>query len=435
MNKLNLGISPIEYTSKPKLKGSDDKSRKEAATEAQRIRNSLKVMSVSPEELATYIGKGCTFCNPFRGKNGKDNCLPTEIITIDIDKTDKDLEAVKKAVKGIIYYPTFSDGKDGTHSYRVIVRLDKPLANRLEYAYYANILAFMLEEKGIERDKSCNEMERLFFGTCYKVEVCPPLYNYTKDELDHSQYAMQSKQLAEEKILKSSTAKKSALKSKENDVCANFIKDFNNEMSYGALVRKYVYDFPFKYKDDVEFGDGELIKYVEDYKEVKNVWQWNSVSQKRELVKFKIDDDRKSKLFIRLIELKAINNFSFEGLLFAAVYEVSHYFDNSDNKLDRAWVLHTVKDVYEKDTYAHGLDKNKLNMPAIKEQGIAWQTVVGAEKTKQNKQHILECFDTNLSLKDNYELFQKQGYSLSFERYRKTAKEMNLDYKGKKTKR
>ncbi len=431
MEKLSLGISSIEYTSKPQLKNNRE--------EAGRLRNSLRVMSVSPEELATYIGKGCTFCNPFRGYNNKANCLPTEIITIDIDHIDKDLEAVKKAVKGIIYYPTFSDGKDGTHSYRVVIRLDKPLENRLEYAYYSNIIAFMLEEKGIERDKSCNEMERLFFGTRYKVEVYPAQYNYTKEELDHSPYTAEAKQLAEEKILKSpsksSSGKRNALKSKGNDVCANFLRDFNNEMSYGALVRKYAYDFPIKYKDEVEFGEGELIKYVEDYKEVRNAWQWNSVTQKHELVKYQKDGDRKDKLFKRLIELKAINNFTFEGLLFAAVKDVFCYFDNSDNKLDRAWVLHTVKYVYDHDTYAYGLDKNKLNMPAIREQGLAWQSVVGAEKKKQNMQHIREVFDSSLNLKENYELFSKQGYSLSFERYRKLAKEMNLDYKSKKKKR
>lgn len=435
MKKLSLGISDIEYTSKPKLREGNGVSRQDAAKEAQRIRSSLRVISVTEEELATYIGKGCTFCNPFKGKNGKDNCLPTDVIVVDIDKTDKDLEAVKMAVRGIIYYPTFSDGKDGTHSYRVIIRLDKMMETRLEYAYYANIIACMLEEKGIERDKSCNEMERLFFGTCYKVELHPSEYNYTKEELDHGPYAIASKELAEEKILKLSSSKKSAPKSKGNDVCARFLRDFNSNASYGVLVHLYANDFSIKYKDEVEFGEDELIKHVENYKEVRNNWTWDPVEKKRKLERYPIGSNRKDKLYIRLLKLKDINineGITFEGLLYAAVYEVYWYYDNSDNKLDKAWLFHTAKDIYEKETYTYGEDKNKLNMPAIREQGIAWQAVVGDQRRKQTQEHIREVFDSSLSIKENHQLFKEQGYTLSYDRYQRTVKEMDLDYKYKK---
>ena len=168
---MRLAISDIKHNEKPISGGVTT--------------NTLEVKDVSLYDLVHYIENGCGFSNPFHNKKGKDNCDPTNLIIIDIDKVDSDIDYIQKIIKGIIYYPSFSDGLNNRHSYRVIVKVDKFINTRDEYRHYANILISMLNEKGIDVDACCNQMDRLYYGTKYKCIVNDVDYNYTLDELEN----------------------------------------------------------------------------------------------------------------------------------------------------------------------------------------------------------------------------------------------------------
>lgn len=414
-----VGISDLKYTTKP--------------TDGKTVNNSLYNKDLSINDLAICIGNGQTFCNAFKGKRGKDNFDKTEIIVLDIDHTKVDLDYIKKSINGIIYYPTFSDGKDNLHSFRVIVKLNEYITTRNEYAFYANILIKMLESKGVEVDMSCNQAERMFFGTCNKVEVYDTDFNYTKFYL--KKYAEDNnfdfKTLSQTQVMKFTSQSKSSPKSKENglkkDYNSKLVNDFMSRMSYGLFLKNYLYYFEIIEKPKIDWNEDELCRKVEDYIEIKNRWR------NKQIVKYQIGEDRKNKLFNRLIVKKQIcPEVSFECLLVNAVYDVVHYFVNSDNKLNKEWLYHIVKMVYDNDYTKSTTTKRKLNMELIREQGISWQSVVQGERRIENENNILSCFDSNLSLKDNYNVFINKGFKLSYDCYKSMCKNMDLDYMGKR---
>lgn len=415
-NNLHLAISDISHKSKP--------------TSGAETTKTLVNKYITIEELVKYIESGCGFSNPFRGNRGKDNCEPTNLITIDIDKVDVDMETIKNSIKGIIYYPTFSDSEI-KHSYRVIVKTDKFINTRYEYKRYSDTLISMLNNKGIEVDNCCNQMERLYFGTNHKCIVNDVEYNYSLSELE--EMALFYK--ISDDTIKSTTTTKKAVKSKENSLKKNFMNDFMIGVSFNVLENKYISateDIIERTK--IDWQDNELCREVNDYIQINN--RWNN----KEIFRYNVGEGRKRIEYVRLNIKKLINpDISFEELLKNGVYDVNHYFVNLDNKITNDWLYSTAKTII--DTDVEDIKKSlkkyikpstiKMNMGEIKKQNKTWQSVRGEYTRTKNKEEILEIFDCKLKLKDNYDIYRESGYKLGYTSYRRLCKSMNLDYKGK----
>ena len=415
-NNLYLSISEITHTQKP--------------TTGSYITNSLANKDVTVEEFANYIESGCSFANPFRGKKGKDNCKPSNIITLDIDDVDIDMTTLRKSINGIIYYPTFSDSEQ-KHSYRVIVKTDKYITTRDEYKKYADTLIYSLKDKGIEVDTCCDQMDRLYYGTNHKCIVNNVAYNYTLSELEEMALIYK---ISDESNNSTITTKK-AVKSKENSLKTNFMNDLMRGVSFNILENKYICATEdIIERTPIDWQDNELCREVNDYIQINN--RWNN----KKIVKFNIGEGRKRIEYVRLSIKKMINpDISFEELLKNGVYDINHYFNNIDNKITNDWLYSTAKTII--DTDIEDIKKSlkkyikpstiKMNMNEIKKQNKTWQSVRGEYKREKNEEEILEIFDTKLKLKENYDIYIEAGYDLGYTSYRRICKKLNLDYKGK----
>lgn len=415
---MRIAISEIKHSEKPISGG--------ATT------NTLQVKDVSLYDLVHYIENGCGFSNPFHNKKGKDNCDPTNLIIIDIDKVDFNMDYIRKFIKGIIYYPSFSDGLNNKHSYRVIVKVDKFINTRDEYKFYANSLISMLNEYGIDVDECCNQMDRLYYGTKYKCIVNDVEYNYTLEELgkmskssitDHNNVV----------TIKCSSHSNKCLKSKEDalisDCNTDFIKDFMRGYNYGLLIEKYGYRFSIIDKPKIDWGEDELYREISDYIEIVNRWR------NKRIVKYDIGENRKSKEYMRLCIKKYIKpDITFPELLMNSIFDINNYFINTDNKLNKEWVYGTVKKVFETDVDEFEFatkNKIKVNTKLAEEKGISCQKITGGVRRKKNEEKVIKDFDSSLNLKNNYERFIQQGNKLSYDCYKNICRSLNLDYKGK----
>lgn len=412
---MRLAISDIKHNEKPISGGVTT--------------NTLEVKDVSLYDLVHYIENGCGFSNPFHNKKGKDNCDPTNLIIIDIDKVDSDIDYIQKIIKGIIYYPSFSDGLNNRHSYRVIVKVDKFINTRDEYRHYANILISMLNEKGIDVDACCNQMDRLYYGTKYKCIVNDVDYNYTLDELENMALFYE----ISEETIKSISKSNKPLKSKENslisDCNTDFIKDFMRGCNYGLLIEKYGYRFSIIDRPKIDWGEDELYREISDYIEIINRWR------NKRIVKYDIGENRKSKEYMRLCIKKYIKpDITFSELLMNSIFDINNYFINTDNKLNKEWVYGTVKKVFETDVEDFEFvtkTKIKVNTELARKKGISCQKVTGGIRRKKNEEKVIKCFDSSMNLKNNYERFIQQGNKLSYDCYKNICRSLNLDYKGK----
>lgn len=415
-NNLHLAISELPHTYKPTTGADTTKT--------------LVNKYITIEEFIKYIENGCGFSNPFRGKRGKDNCEPTNLIVIDIDKVDIDMNTIQQSIKGIIYYPTFSDN-DIKHSYRVIVKTDKYINTRNEYKKYTNILIGMLNIKGIEVDICCNQMDRLFYGTNHKCIVNDVDYNYSLSELEEMALIYQ----ISDDTSKSTTFNKKPRKSKEKSLKTNFIQDLMRGIPFNIIENKYICDCEDVIeRPQIDWQDNELCREMTDYVQINNRWY------NKEIKKFEIGEGRKKIEFLRLSIKKLINpDITFEELLKNGVYDINHYFVNTDKKLNHNWLYYTAKeisntpieDIKEKLKKIIKPSVVKMNMELIKQQNKTWQSVRGEYIKSKNEEEILEIFDCKLKLKENYDMYVEQGYILGYTSYRRICKEMNLDYKGK----
>lgn len=414
MDKLHLAISEIHHNEKP-ISGGE-------------TTNTLVNKDVTLTELVYFIENGCGFSNPFHIKKSKDNCEPTNLIVIDIDKVDIDMNTIQQSIKGIIYYPTFSDN-DIKHSYRVIVKTDKFINTRDEYKKYANILIYMLKDKGIDVDPCCNQMERQYYGTKYKCIVNDVEYNYSLKELEEMALFYDIK----DETTKSIPTTNKLLKSKENRVKNDFIKDFMRGVPFNILENNYWRDYNIVEKPFIDWKEDEICREIPDYIEIQHRWR------NKKIVKYDIEENRKSKLYIALCIKKIIKpDMSFDEILMNAIYDINHYFVNTDNKLNNEWLYGTVKNVYETDVKdciemlkPQMKTKTKLNMQLVYEQGLTWQSVIQTNKRKKNEEKVIKDFDSSLNLKENYNRFLKRGEKLSYDCYKDICKCLNLNYKGK----
>lgn len=414
MNKLHLAISEIHHNEKPISGG--------ATT------NTLYNRDVTLTELVYYIENGCGFSNPFHIKKSKDNCEPTNLIVIDIDKVDIDMNTIKQSIKGIIYYPTFSDN-DIKHSYRVIVKTDKFINTREDYRKYANILIYMLKDKGIDVDPCCNQMDRLYYGTKYKCDVYDVDYNYSLQELEEMGLFYDIK----DEPNKSIPTTNKLLKSKENEVKNDFIKEFMKGVPFNILEKKYWRGYNIVEKPFIDWKEDEICREIPDYIEIKRRWK------DKEIIKYNIGENRKAKLYGCLCIKKIIKpDMNFDEMLMNAIYDINHYFVNTDNKLNNEWLYGTVKNICETDVkyMIENLKekmkaRTKLNMQLIYEQGLTWQSVIQTNKRRKNEKKVIEGFDSSLNLKDNYKRFMGRGEKLSYDCYKDICKCLDLTYKGK----
>ena len=100
---------------------------------------------VSLSEFISYIKSGYSYCHIYSGNHRKkEKYIQTNYVSIDVDKTDIDLYSFVNTVtlKPTFAYETFSNGKNGLYSYRLVYVFDKPLSS-LEFPEMYNKICRM----------------------------------------------------------------------------------------------------------------------------------------------------------------------------------------------------------------------------------------------------------------------------------------------------
>lgn len=155
---MNLSISNINFSSKPTDKDMGS------------IVNSLHSTNCFLDHLANIIENGQTICPAIfkRGteKRTCENFEMAQIFVIDIDNNIPSLDEIGKYIKYSLAYKSFS-GK-GLH---LVISLNGGVGTCEDFRNSVDALIYQLEKNGIQGiDHSCNQPQRIYFGTNDKCE-------------------------------------------------------------------------------------------------------------------------------------------------------------------------------------------------------------------------------------------------------------------------
>lgn len=126
--------------------------------------------------------------------------------------------------------------------------------------------------------------------------------------------------------------------------------------------------------------------------------------------------ERKKNLFARGMIFKTnYPEITYNELLYCLSFEVYHYFDNRDNKLDKRVISDIAKGVLKSTSKIKESkkDKFKIDKEYWNEQGISIASARGYIRKIINKEEFYKHYDSNLSVSDNIKNFMDENYSIS----------------------
>lgn len=359
----------------------------------------------------------------FKGDGIKTNhYLGSYGIFIDCDHQSITLEEKlsQMTLKPTIWYRTFSD-KDDDRRFRFVYIFDSLLTKN----EYQSIFMYICDKESIMFDNNAKSPYQTFHGTDKDV-----FYNednvYKVD--DFKQYINYSIILGPEEKAADNIASVA-------DLEETFGNDFKN-MSYSEFYAKYLTQCrneehsPFPIADE----DTPIIELPDDFYEIYRLWHKD---ENASAIKIKNHHHRRSTLFNNLMIRRLIcPDLSLEELVYALVYEMLFYIDNTDNNdmITKQHLYDIACNAYKTDISGFNYRKPRKSMvnPSYVSKYSKTKSqvrdVVNAEKhtsTKEsNFQLISDFYDFNKTINDNIKYISEQtGIVLSDRTIRRWKKD------------
>lgn len=220
-----------------------------------------------------------------------------------------------------------------------------------------------------------------------------------------------------------------------------FIKDMEN-MKPNELLEKYQDKYKYFDHTDLHFENGYAL-IPEDYQEIYRSWYFDTFEKNDgevlkipKVKKLRDKDNRRFKLFIAgLIMKKILPTITYEHLLYNLIYEVFHYYDNSDKVLNKTKLKDTAKRVIQtpieeillqsKCTKKYIVDK-----AFCAENGIKVNSYKNTVRKMLKDEEIGSVYDCSLSVMENLQLLNEMGVKVKKTKLYQWCKENGINTKG-----
>jgi len=163
--KIRLMIDPIAYTSKP------------SGDDCGAIKNRAKSNEVTLYELITAIENGQTIIPALMNGTKAADWTEQQLFMVDIDNSVENTKIItpeiaidickNNDIRPIFYYHTFSHSEENNPKFRLIFLMGEIVRDINK----RNLIVEILTNLFAQADKSCQNADRLFFGTNKKVVV------------------------------------------------------------------------------------------------------------------------------------------------------------------------------------------------------------------------------------------------------------------------
>lgn len=277
------------------------------------------------EELKERLEQGYTFSGIYSHKGYfkntgkgvlKDHYVGTHLINIDLDEESVPMEEKLEQITLLptLAYKTFSnDDLKGKYRYRFIYIFDNIILGESNYEKIFNEICNI---NHLNYDRNAKVAYKLFHGTDKEVKITGKTYKPSnfKCNLNCDDCG----------LCKPVSTNSYQFENKE------FEKDFAR-MPFSDIVEKYKGIYRNIQQSQLPYADSEtpVIELPDDFFEI--VRPWKKGMEKNQIAKIKNHCHRRIKLYNNLIIRRLITpNLTFDELIYALCFEMSHFIDNTD---------------------------------------------------------------------------------------------------------
>lgn len=376
------------------------------------------------ETALQCANQGKAFCYTFNlnkdgilpiAKKTKQNFVSTSTIIYDFDDMEVNMTDYISQIpyKPSFAYPTYSDGKNGLSRFRLAYVFDNDIQGEENfdeiYHAIANANQFIKETKE-HGGWDVRNVSQMYYGTTPTANTYRSDYIYNVS--DFAGFITPIIAKAESKTCQSVNVNSSRYK----DIDKTFLNDLNT-LSHAKFFAKYYDAYHHIYEASLEtmliLSENEMwYEFPENFFSVVKMRRGNG----KYTVKFRIGDDRKTKLYITAqIMVHNAPDISLENLIYNLAIERDCYYENYDNKINNQVLIQTAINAFNKrinlSSSKHG--GYAVNKDFWFEQGISTKQAVGYIKGERNVQRILPYIDSTKTVKQNHEILCQNGIKIS----------------------
>ena len=399
---MKISISNKQFTSKPTNVGAEFYIVK------------FETKAINYNDFKTIIEEGYALsCNckdevyPYVNYDKALNYKGVQYVLIDIDECELTYDEI---VQNMEFKPSFahtsyshmSPSKGGKNCYHFYFILNEEIKTIKDYNFY-----FHKFSKSIEKiiDKRVTLPYRLVF-TNHKsnsnFELIDNQIVYNIDDLS----------IMNCDVVNEENTDDLSIEVEEEE--SNFQKDIKL-LKRSELIEKYKDVINYHRATQIEVEDNVSFINLEgvEYYEVFNKLKFDNINKKSIKNKVKIGK-RHHQLFLDAIQLKAINtNITLDELVFALIYEVYNFYDNSDNELTNKVIIATAKSVMNGEYIAtQSKKKTKVNRKFFKNFIGKQQEKSGIARRDKKDSEIGEMIDLNLTFEENLKMLKENNIKI-----------------------
>ena len=367
--------------------------------------------AINYNDFKTIIEQGYALsCNcrdsvyPYVNYDKALNFKGIQYVLIDIDECELSYDEI---IANMEYLPSIahtsyshlSPSKGGKNCYHFYFILNEEIKSIKDYNYY-----FHKFSKSIEKiiDKRVTLPYRLVFTNHISNSNFNLIDNqivYNIDDLSIMNCDVVNVENADDLSIEEESNFQILLKSLKR---GELIERYKDVINYHRATQIEV-------EDNVSFINLENVEYYEVFNKLK----FDNINKKSIKNKVKIGK-RHHQLFLDAIQLKAINaNITLDELVFALIYEVYNFYDNSDNELNNNVITSTAKSVMNGDyTACKSKKKTKVNRKFFKNFVGKQQEKSGIARRDKKDSEIGEMIDLNLSFEENLQILKENNIKI-----------------------
>ena len=350
------------------------------------------------------------------------NFTYSSFVSIDIDHTDVDMNTMVDGLefKPTIAYTSYSNGKDGKFSYRLIYCFGDKINGTGEYCNYVYTILNANQILIDEIDGRSVKASQLYFGNGsgnIDIKVSNIIYN----KIDFIEYYKDYNTINNNESINLTNNTTHPTIISYNDTFENkqFEDDYWNMKMEDVLV-KYLDVYPNIEHTPLPIVDDDtpFIKFPSDYVEIKRFWK---VRNDGRAVKIEDGYHRRKNLFINGVIRRLINpSISFDNLVYNLLFELVNYISNynAEYVIDKKDIFHIARSVMQADlTRGEGLKgtdrKFMVNPRYCEKYGLNKKQVRNMACKMLRNEGIGELYDCNLTDKENLEVMKSHGLEIS----------------------
>ena len=349
----------------------------------------------------------------------------TSCIVYDIDDNTLPMEEYLTTLtyQPTIAYTTTNDGIKGNR-YRLVYCFDGKITGN---ARYGVMYETMQVESGIGelKDNCTHSPAQPFFGNALPTcrMVCTNyVYNIPTAASTTTEKG--------EKVSKQIKIKKG-----ESDIISN--DTFRNDFE-GMSLRKFVSTYSNEYQpieeSELTYSNG-YAPIDENYLRIYRKWDVNT----RRIHKWQDGEGRRKKLATAALIIRKIKpDITAEHLIYCLAYEVTYYYENHDDVLNKAFIMRVAEAALEKPIdeitiKGHDKRKYKVDKDYWKSLGVSTKAAVAKARAVWNDERIGELYDYQLTDKENAAVMAKFGQEVSVSTIKRWRKKHGITKYNKKT--